>query len=461
VVAVVDMNRQVVVRVDDSGVHPVPPRRSDFDEASNAPLRPRPKPLSITHPEGPDYTVSGSEVSWQRWRFRVSVDAREGLVLHDVRYRDGDRERPVLYRASLSEMLVPYGDPDANWSFRNAFDVGEYGLGRLVNSLKPGADLPANATTLDVVAADDYGKPFVVPGAIGLWERDGGLLWKHREFYGGHDEVRRARELVVSVLVTVANYDYGLDWIFHPDGSMRLEAVMSGIMLPKGVDVTREDQLGEHAGHQPWHLVAPNVAAPHHQHFFNFRLDMDVETPEHNRVVEVDVSSAPPGPGNPGKNAMAMTHRTLAREREARRDMSFQHGRRWIVQSTEAKNQLGQAMGYMLVPGENGICYLDPESPIRRRGRFVDHHLWVTPFAPDERYAAGDYPNQSLPGQGLPHWTNRDRVVEDRDLVVWYTFVATHVPRPEEWPVMPAHRIGFKLIPVSFFDQSPVMDVPR
>jgi len=41
--------------------------------------------------------------------------------------------RPVLYRASLAEMYVPYGDPAPTHRFKNVFDQGEYGVGWLAN----------------------------------------------------------------------------------------------------------------------------------------------------------------------------------------------------------------------------------------------------------------------------------------------------------------------------------------
>jgi hypothetical protein len=59
--------------------------------------------------------VDGNLVRWQKWEFRVGFNYREGLVLHGLGYRDGADEgaplRPVLHRASLVEMAVPYADP--------------------------------------------------------------------------------------------------------------------------------------------------------------------------------------------------------------------------------------------------------------------------------------------------------------------------------------------------------------
>ena len=91
----------------------------------------------------------------------------------------------------------------------------------------------------------------------------------------------------------------------------------------------------------------------------------------------------------------------------------------------------------------------------------MNHHLWVTPFAPEEINAAGFYINQSKGGDGLPKWTKANRSIENQDIVVWYSMGITHIPRPEDWPVMPVHKAGFKLVPTGFFAQNPAMDVGK
>ena len=181
---------------------------------------------------------------------------------------------PILYRGSLSEMVVPYGDPSGGWFFRNSFDAGELGLGLNAASLKPGVDCPENCTVFDAVFADSEGRPVPVPRAIALYERDGGIAWKHDE------EARRARDLVLGFVATVGNYDYGFDWIFHQNGSLEMRVALTGVMAAKAV---------ADGAHDPYsHMVGKNLAAPHHQHFFTFRLDLDVDGPSPNRVVEMN-----------------------------------------------------------------------------------------------------------------------------------------------------------------------------
>jgi primary-amine oxidase len=212
--------------------------------------------------------------------------------------------------------------------------------------------------------------------------------------------------------------------------------------------------------HDPYsHLVSPNLAAPHHQHFFVFRLDMDVDGTA-NRVVELNSASVPAGPANPYGGGFTMQETPLRTEREAARQLNLASSRKWLVESATATNALGHPTGYLLMPGENSQPFALPDSWVRRRAGFLNAHLWVTPYSDTERYAAGDYPNQSKGGDGLPKWTAANRPLDGRDVVLWYTMGITHNPRPEDWPVMPVYQAGFKLLPVGFFASNPALDLP-
>jgi primary-amine oxidase len=207
------------------------------------------------------------------------------------------------------------------------------------------------------------------------------------------------------------------------------------------------------------HLVGKNLAAPHHQHFFTFRLDMDVDGAAGNRVVEMNSAAIPMGPRNVYGGAFQMVETPLATEREAQRNLNLASGRKWIVESTAHKNALGHPTGYALLPGENAISFAAPESWVRKRAPFLEAHIWVTPYRQGERFAGGDYPNQSRGTDGLSRWTKDNRPVANTDVVLWYTLGITHNPRPEDWPVMPVHAAGFRLVPWGFFDRNPAMDL--
>jgi primary-amine oxidase len=216
------------------------------------------------------------------------------------------------------------------------------------------------------------------------------------------------------------------------------------------------------ATHDPFsHLVGKNTAAPHHEHFFTFRLDFDIDGAVPNRVIEMNSVPVPAGPRNPHGGGFEMHETTLATEREAQRNLDLASSRKWIVQNPSARNALGHPTGYAILPGENAIPFALPDSWVRKRAGMLNSHIWVTPYAPGEMYAAGDYPNQSKGGDGLPNWTKANRPIDSKDVVLWYTMGVTHNPRPEDWPVMPVHSAGFKLVPWGFFGKNPAMDLPR
>jgi primary-amine oxidase len=461
IVVVVDLAKNKVVRVDDSGVVPVRPtnKHGELTEEAQPSLRPTRAGMRCAFPEGNGYKIEGHEITWENWKLRFGMHPREGLVLYDVRYNDKGVERPIMYRGSLSEMVVPYGDPDPNWSWRNAFDLGEYGVGRLSNTLRPGLDGPNYMTTVDSVFADDFGKPYVQKDSVAIYEREHGLLWKHFDFDTGHDETRRARWLYLTYIATVGNYDYALSWVLGQDGTIAIDCQLTGILLPKGVAAKRNDGVISGSGIEKYgRLVESQVVTPNHEHFFNFRLDMDVDG-VNNSLYEINNHAAPMGPENPLGNAFIEDVTQLKTEGQARRRMELTTARSWIVASADKTNAVGDPTGYMLMPGENAYPYLDENAPVRKRAGFINAHVWGTKYAEGQMNGAGYYPNQSLADTGLSVWSNNESLDKD-DVVLWYTMGVCHNPRPEEWPVMSSHHTGFKLAPNGFFDENPTMDVP-
>ncbi len=450
-IALVDLNRLEVLRIDDHGVVPVPPEPGNFDPESAGQLRTDIKPLEIAQPEGPSFVVDGNVVTWQKWQLHVGFTSREGLVLNQVGYQDGDRMRSILYRASLSEMVVPYGDPNPTHYFKNAFDAGENGVGLSTSSLRLGCDCVGEIYYFDAVASDADGAPVPIPNAICMHEEDYGVLWRHIEWRTGEGEVRRSRRLVISSFAAIGNYDYGFFWYLYQDGTIAHEVKLTGVLSTGAVP----------PGERPRHgvLVAPGLNAMVHQHYFNMRLDLDIDGLD-NTVEEVWTEPVPSGPGNPHGNAFAVHRRPLLTETEARRRVAPSSARWWEIVNASVRHRLGEPVGYRLIPGENAVPYAQADAAVMKRAGFISNHLWVTPYEPSERYAAGEYPSQHPGGAGLPEWTAQDRPVQDRDLVVWYTFGHHHVPRPEDWPVMPVAMIGFTLKPAGFFERNPALDVP-
>ncbi len=450
VVAIVDLNENRVLKVLDGEVIPLPPESGNYDAASVGDLRTDLKPLDIVQPEGPSFSIEGNLLAWQRWSFRVSMHPTDGLVLHQVAYEDDGSLRSILYRAALSEMVVPYGDGTDAFHWRNAFDAGEYGMGRNMGSLTLGCDCLGEIRYLDAVTADDDGRPTLVQNVVCIHEEDYSILWKHLDLGTGSSEVRRSRRLVVSCIGTLGNYEYGFYWYFYQDGHMEFEIKLTGVVQTRALPPGGVDDYGT--------IVATNLSAVHHQHIFNMRLDFDVDGAG-NSVVEVDTVPLPPGEANPHLNAFGGTETLLESERQAQRIIDPLKARYWKIVNHSRLNRFGRPVAYKLLPEASSLMLAAPDSRVAARARFAQKHLWVTPYHPDEMHAAGDYPNQSTGEDGLPCWTAQDRSITDTDVVVWHTFGLSHIVRPEDWPIMPVERIGFQLLPVGFFDRNPALDV--
>lgn len=464
IVATVELDTMTVA-IEDYGVVPIPARSGNYTSegikaATNVPsflagVRTDVKPLAITQPEGTSFHVEGQQVTWQKWRFRVGFTPREGLVLHLIEYFDKGRYRPILYRASLSEMFVPYGDASPSHNFKNVFDAGEVGIGVLANSLELGCDCLGAIHYFDVTLNDAAGEAVSLKNAICLHEEDAGLLWKHLEYNPDgttRAEVRRSRRLVISSISTVGNYEYAFYWYLYQDGTIQYEVKLTGIIAPAAIASGERPLSGT--------LVASDLYGPNHQHYFNVRLDFMLDGPR-NAAVEVNCESLPWGPEqNPRGNAWVAKETRLTTEGEAQRTIEPRSARYWKIINSSSLNAQGQPVAYKLMPMNNVFPFFHEQSPQWLRGGFTRSHFWATAYDPLERYAAGDYPNQQQGGDGLPRYVQQNRSLENADLVVWYTFGSNHVVRPEDWPVMPVEVVGFSLKPAGFFDGNPALDVP-
>jgi primary-amine oxidase len=448
---VVDLNRMELLSIEDTPPPERPAVMGEYLPWRVPGLRPRTdvKPLEITQPDGASFTLDGGELRWQNWTMRLGFTYREGLVLHRVGYRDGDRVRPIAHRLSFAEMVVPYRDPSPDHHRRTAFDIGEWGLGFMTTSLELGCDCLGEITYVDAVLHDSAGEPVPIPNAICLHEEDDGVLWKHVDERAGA-EVRRSRRMVVSFSATVANYEYLVYWRFYQDGTIECEVRATGIMVTSAFD-----------GAPPPYgtVVDERTYAPFHQHFIVARLDLEVDGPE-NTVVVSESEPLPVSAENPYGLALVQRTRPLATESEGRQDVDFATQRSWTVVNRTRPTRLGGAPGYRLVPSGALPALADPNAPFRQRAQVIDHTLWVTPFAEDERWPAGEFCNQSRADTGLPEWTRADRPILDTDIVLWHVFGIHHIPRPEDWPVMPVDVVSFALKPAGFFDRNPALDLP-
>ncbi len=447
VVPIIDMERMAVLRVEDHGEVPLAMEPGDFTAAAHPP-RTDLKPIDVVQPDGPSFTVHGNEVRWQNWSFRIGFTHREGLVLHDLAFTG----RPVVRRAAVNEMYVPYFDTSSTQYRKNFFDWGEYGGGPLTNSLELGCDCLGVIHYFDAAVVGGDGEARVIPNAICMHEEDDGILWKHHDGRRGTTEVRRSRKLIVSSFVTVANYDYGFYWNLHQDGSIDLEIKMTGILSATGIG---DDEDPPYA-----RKVGPNVAVTNHQHYFAVRLDMAVDGPR-NRLAEVCAEPEPDPALDPYGNAVRTGVRVIRRESEAALTTDASRALHWRVESAERTNRMGEPTAYRLFVDSTARLPVREDSVCARRAPFVGKQLWATAYDPERRFVGGEYPNQAEPGSdGVQVWQREDRSLDGAELVLWATVGSHHFPRPEDWPVMPVAKARLRLEPDGFFDRNPALDVP-
>ncbi len=438
----VDLTRGAVVDIDNFRMPGPAPRAPAAGPVTAGDLA----PLETTQPKGPSFRIRGSELEWDRWRLHFAVHPRRGLEVFDVSFRDGDRLRPVLYRGSLAELMTPYGDPSfGSWFPRDEGDYGMTSYSAERAQAIVGADAPAYATFAPASLAGSRGDVVTLDRAVAIYERDGGVLWRHA------GDGRRARQLVLSSYATLDNYDYLFHWIFSQDGAIDVQVQLTGVMNVRPAAGEHPDEDGAlHFAHR----VAPGIDASNHQHFFAWRLDFDVDG-RANRVVELNTRNAQAVLNDRTGEWFGMEQRTLRSERGAQRDIDTATARRWLVASSGQRNAHGQPTAYALVPGENAPPFQAPASAPRRKAPFIDHQLWVTRYDPAQVYASGEWVSLPTENDGVAAWGSNDESLVDEDAVLWYTHSVVHLPRPEDWPVMPSHTAGFRLLPVGFFAANP------
>ena len=445
----VDITDKCVVEIEDHGVVKMAEASARYDANSQETLRSQPKEISITQPQGAGFEVSNNEISWEGWNLRVSLDPIEGLVIHNLKLDD----RNIFYRASMSDMVVPYGSADPMHSWKAVHDGTEYGFGALASSLTLGCDCLGEIYYFDGQVLSFDGSVGTIENAICLHEEDYGVQWKHSHTIGeGFSEVRRSRRLVISSFSAVGNYDYGIFWYLYLDGTIELEMKLTGI-----VGVSTFDEKTHNPAQDM--KVTRELVSPIHQHLFNVRIDWFLDGGKNN-LIETNVERLPMGENNPHGTQFQAVSTLLEKESDAKRNIAPEQSRVWKIVNPNKKNSVGGDSAYKFLPGNTPVLLSDPSSPSGKRACFARHNLWATPFQKEEISGGGRYTVMHSGQGGLDEMTAHDRDITNCDLVTWHTFGVTHLPRPEDWPVMPVEYCGFHLIPSGFFDKNPTINLP-
>ncbi|KAF3017420.1 hypothetical protein E8E14_005476 [Neopestalotiopsis sp. 37M] len=422
------------------------------------------KPIDITQPEGVSFQMRGNILSWAGYEMHIGFNYREGIVLSDVSMYDHNqkRQRTLFNRISVAEMVVPYGNPDPPHHKKHAFDVGEYGTGLMSNSLELGCDCKGAIHYMDGIVTTAKGEAAVIKNAICIHEEDNGILYKHTDFRDGSVISARDRRLIISQIITAANYDYAFYHIFTLDGTYKMEMKLTGMLNTYGLHPSEQAA--------PYGVeVAPGITAHNHQHIFSLRVDPAIDGPN-NSVVQNDAlaTKAPVGsPENYYGNGFYCQKTPLRTPAEAAADYCHETSRTWDIINPNILNpSTKKPIGYKILNNNCPKLLASPDSVVSQRAAFAQKALWVVPYRDHELYPAGEFVCQSTGIEGHQHnptivdWVARGGSIENTDIVCYMQFGLTHFPRTEDFPIMPAEPVSITMRASSFFEKNPALWVP-
>ncbi|CAL5868422.1 uncharacterized protein PFLUO_LOCUS2647 [Penicillium psychrofluorescens] len=424
------------------------------------------KPIHITQPEGVSFTMRGREIQWANLKMHIGFNYREGLVLSDIRMRDphdvhgnGDNYRSIFNRLSVVEMFVPYGSPKTPHHKKHAFDIGEYGAGFMTNSLKLGCDCKGAIHYLDAVLNSGSGAPLLIENAVCIHEEDNGILYKHTDFRDGRVISARDRKLVISQILTAANYEYAFYHTFNLDGTYKLEVKLTGMLNTYCLHSSEESA--------PYGTeVANRLDAQNHQHIFSLRVDPEIDG-QTNSVIQNDaVAAGVSTDQNPYGNGFIAKKTLFKTATDGAASYCHETSRTWDIINSSKLNPISKKpVGYKIVNTQCPALLARPDSIFAKRGAFAQKALWVLPYRDYELFPAGNYVCQSS-GEHHPDnltitdWVARNESIDNTDIVCYVQFGLTHFPRTEDFPIMPAEPVSVMLRASNFFERNPALWVP-
>ena len=453
---VVDSESGEVLQVFDRQVVELPPAPAGYG-ADLPKLKPLAARVGISVEGLGNLKLTGNvNAEWLNWRFHVRPDKRAGVVMSLVQFNDDKSWRDMAYQMNVSEIFVPYMDPDPTWAYRTFIDAGEFGLGYLLSSLQPGVDCPDTAAFVDLTFPNDTGGSYLRQRGLCIFERPtGDPAWRHYSAGNQYVDGEPQLELVVRHIPTLGNYDYIVDYVFTPQGNIKLRVGATGFDAIKSVPAKDMESPTAKEDTIFGNLIAPYTLAPFHDHFFSFRLDLDVDGPQ-NTLVRNTFALTTPKEG-PRKSMWVPKAQRYVKEGPVSEDHSSAAGKLLRLTNPKKTNALKQNTSMWLDSGHSSESILTPDDPAQARAQFSSHEFWVTRYKPDELWAAGPYPNLNPRDEGLPQYVADSEDVLNQDIVMWYTLGFRHLTRPEDFPILPTYWHEMTIRPAFFFDMDPAM----
>jgi len=283
----------------------------------------------------------------------------------------------------------------------------------------------------DGVLNNSTGDAVTFKNAICVREEDAGILWKHVNYRTADAVVVRSHRLVLSFIATVGNYEYIFLWQFYQDGSIQLQIQMTGIL---SINLLAVNATPAGYGNTEF----PQNNAQYHQHFFAVRMDTEIDGNKNSVYTSeaVPVAGATGSATNPYGQGFTTKHTDLKTASDARTNISPLTAKVWAVTNpSNLHPYTKRPVAWKLMPQNTPPPLLRKDSQLHPKAGFLDYDVWVTPYQEDQFFAGGFYLNKS----GLPEWVGNDpnANVDNTDIVLWHNFGLTHIPRVEDYPVMP------------------------
>lgn len=455
----VDLDDMVLTEFKDLQVSVMP--KSEGTEYQASTMRPpfvaETNQIDVHQPLGPSFVVKGHTVSWANWDFHLSFDMRVGIIISAASIYDIDQQkkRQVVYRGHISELFVPYQDPTVEWYYRTFMDAGEFGMGSSAVALEPLHDCPPNAVFFDAFHGGQDGKPVKLENAYCMFEKYAGdIAWRHTESVIPGElirEVRREVSLVIRTITVIGNYDYILDWELKKCGTIKLSVSLTGIMEGKTTPYKHQSDVKEEIYGQ---LVAPNTIGINHDHFITYYLDLDIDGQE-NSFLKTKLKSFKTDGSTPRKSYWSVVEEEIEKELDAR--LRPTQPMELHIVNPNKKTAIGNKVGYRLIPGSMAVPLLSEDDYPQIRGALCDYDIWVTPYNQSEKWAGGMYVDRGQGDETLSILTQRNRDINNKDIVLWHTIGFHHHPSQDEFPIMPTLTGGFELRPTNFFERNPIL----
>ena len=452
---IVDAETGEVLAVHDREIVALPPAPEGYGDDLTKPDSPL-KAVTIAVAGKGNVKISENyKIDWLNWSMRARADKRAGVIISLVKFNDNGKPRDMAYQMNVAEMFVPYMDPNPTWAYRTFMDAGEFGLGYLMSSLQAGVDCPTTANFMDLTFPNDVGGTYTRSKALCVFERPtGDPAWRHYSASRKHVTGQPQTELVVRHTPTLGNYDYVIDYVFSPQGTIKLRIGSTGFDAVKSTAAKDMESPTAEADTAFGSLIASYLIAPNHDHYFSFRLDLDVDG-QANTLLQ---DSFLPTPISNGGRKSLWTVKTQRFLKEGPITTDHTSGGRLLrLSNGKTTNKLKQHPSLWLNAHHDAQSILDLADPPQMRAGFATNQFWVSKLKPDELWSAGLYPNLSTKDEGLPQFVADGEAIADEDIVVWYTMGFRHLTRPEDFPILPTFWHEMTIRPAFFFDRDPSM----